>query len=181
LIFSRTFGLAGGAIEPVPGLIIVVKTKVLKLGVKFVRKEIIIDGLGDKEEGFVLRIIFIKVPKLLFGLPPLNNSTETGHSEKNLDVPVPAVPIRMFFPGLTDILNPLNQGLTYFWLSGKLSNRHVGNIRGNAYKVVEGSHDGINGIVDEDTGGTPVDSGRDVIAKTGVAGDGRERRSRARC
>jgi len=125
-------------------LIVVVKTKIVEFGI------IITGRLCDKQKRLVLGVIVIEVPELLLGLPPLNDTTKTSDGEEDLDVPVPTVPTRIVFPSFANILNTLDQRFAYFWLSSKLRNRHINDIRGNTYETVESGHCWIDWIIDED-------------------------------
>lgn len=97
---------------------------------------------------FIL-IAVIKVPKLLLCLPPFHDPTEASDGKQDLHVPVSAVPIWMIVPGSSDKLHTLNEGLADLWLGRKLRSGHFRDIGCNAYEVVKGGHDGINGVINE--------------------------------
>lgn len=59
------------------------------------------------------------------------------------------MPIWMIVPSLSDVLDTLDEGLANLWLGCKLGSRHFCDIGCNAYELVEGSHDRINGVINK--------------------------------
>ena len=58
--------------------------------------------------GFVLLLIVIKVPKLLLSFPPFDHTARARHSKKQLNIPIPAMPIGVVIPSFANILDALN-------------------------------------------------------------------------
>jgi hypothetical protein len=110
--------------------------------------------LHDKYERFLLVILFllVKIPELLLRFPPLDDAAETGDSQQDLDIPVTTMPVWMLVPSLADCLNTLHKLFTNLRLRSYLADGHVHNIRGHGYDIVQGGHDGIDGVVDKNTG-----------------------------
>jgi hypothetical protein len=115
----------------------------------------------DECEWFVLLIVIVvEIPKRFLGLPPFHDTTETSNGQKDLNVPVTPMPIRMFVPRLADILDPLYECFTNLGLSGKLGYGHVNYICGNADDIVERSHNRIDRVIDENSGRSMIRGGR---------------------
>ena len=98
----------------------------------------------------MLLIVIIKVPKLLFSFPPLDDAAEACDCKEDLDVPIPPMPIWMVDPNGADILYPLYDGFDEFWLGHKMGDGHLGEIRGNGDDLVEGGHEGVDRVIYED-------------------------------
>ena len=97
----------------------------------------LVSGFSNKGQRLVLFIVIVvEIPELLFGFPPLHHTTETGDCQEDLDIPIPPMPVRMFIPSLTDVLDPLDERFTHFGLGGKLCDRHIGDIRCNTDDIV---------------------------------------------
>ena len=93
--------------------------------------------LCDKHERlFLFVLIIVEIPELLLGLPPFDDSAKTGDGEKDLDVPVPAVPIRVLVPRLTNVLHALYKVLAGLGLGGKLADRHLLHICGDGDELI---------------------------------------------
>jgi hypothetical protein len=69
----------------------------------------------------------------------------------------------MLIPGLADVLYSLNERFADFGLGGELLDGHVGNVCSNANNVVQGGHDRIDGIIDENAGGSAIICGRIAV------------------
>lgn len=140
----------------------------------------IFNGLGHEHQWLVLLVlVFVKVPKLLLGFPPFNHATETGHCKEYLHIPVPPMPVRMVVPGSTNVLDALHDSFHDLGLRSELSDSHVRYIGSHADDLVEGSHDGIDGIIDENPRRAVVEAGAErIFGKTSMSRKRRQRRSR---
>jgi hypothetical protein len=59
-------------------------------------------------------------------------------------------------PHFANGLHPLYDGLDVLWLRRKAGNSHVNDVSRERYEFIEIVHDGINGVVNKDTGSTAV-------------------------
>ncbi|KAJ2965501.1 hypothetical protein NUW54_g14099 [Trametes sanguinea] len=105
----------------------------------------------DKPPTRTVRQDDAEVPKLLLGLPPLDDTAEAGDREEDLDIPVSAMPIRMLVPGLADVLHALDEGLAHLRVRGELVDGHVEHIGGNCDDLIESSHDRVHRVIHQDT------------------------------
>jgi hypothetical protein len=118
---------------------------------------VVIDRLHHEEQCLVLLVIIvIKVPKLLLRFPPFDNTTEAGDCKEHLHIPVAAMPIWMVIPRFANRLHSLYDGFDALGLRRQLGDGHIIDFGRGRYELIEIVHDGIDGVVNKDTGRAAV-------------------------
>ena len=125
---------------------------------------------GDEGEGFVLLVlVVVEIPELFLGLPPFDDTTETGDGKEDLHVPITAMPVGVIVPSLADILDALDKRLADLRLGRELRDRHVDNLGRNADEIIQRGHNWIDGVIEKDARRAAVVRCAE-IGKTGMAG-----------